>query len=79
MTRGHPQLGLPQELLDMVEVQEKPLRILGVGPDYTRLPKIQKGMVWEKPRNCLPSEEKVGLSPPHHSLNFEKPKLPKVQ
>ena len=61
----------------MMEVWEEPLRILGVGPDYTWLLKIQEGMVWEKPRNCLPSEEKVGLFPPHHSLDLEKPKLPK--
>ena len=60
---GTPQLGLPQELLDMVEEREEPLQILGVGPDYTRLLKIQEGTVRGKSRNCLPSEEKVGLFP----------------
>ena len=79
MTQGHPQLGLPQELLDMMEVREEPLRILGVGPDYTRLLKIQEGTVRGKLRNCLPSKEKVGLFPPHHSLDLKKPKLPKAR
>ena len=79
MTQGHPQLGLPQELLDMMEVQEEPLRILGVDLDYTRLPKIQEGTVWGKLRNHLPSEERVGLFPPHHSLNLKKSKLPKAR
>ena len=55
------------------------VNILGVGPAYTQLPKIQEGMVWGKPRNCLPSEKKVGLFPPHHSLDLEKPKLPKAR
>ena len=44
-------------------VQEEPLWILGVGPGYTRLPKIQRGTVWVRPRNCLCSEEKVGVCP----------------
>ena len=63
----------------MVEVWEEPLPILGVDLDYTRLPKIQEGTVQGKPRNCLPSEEKVGLFPPHHSLDLKKPKLPKAR
>ena len=63
----------------MVEVWEEPLRILGVGPDYTWLLKIQEGTVWGKPRNCLPSEEKVGLFPRHHSLDLKKPKLLKAR
>ena len=52
---------------------------MGVGSDYTRLPKIQEETVRGKPRNCLPSEEKVGLFPPHHSLDLEKPKLLKAR
>ena len=51
----------------------------GVGPGYTRLPKIQRGMVRVRPRNCPPGEEKIGLCPPHQSPNHGKPKLPRVQ
>ena len=39
---GTPPVRASQELLDMVEVQGEPLQILGVGPIYTRLPKIQR-------------------------------------
>ena len=38
---------------------------IGSGPwTIHGLPKIQEGMVRGKPRNCLPSEEKVGTVPP---------------
>ena len=63
----------------MMKVQEELLQILGVGPDYMRLLKIQEGTVRGKPRNCLPSEEKVGLFPPHHSLDLKNHKLPKAR
>ena len=45
---------------------------MGVGPGYTQLSKIQRGMVWDRPRNCLPSEEKVGLYPLYCSPNHGK-------
>ena len=37
-----------------------------------------KGNSTGEAKNCLPSEEKIGLCPPHCSPDHRKPKLPRV-
>ena len=51
---------------------------IGSGPRLYTVTEDTKGTVWVRPRKCLPSEEKVGLYPPHHSPDHGKPKLPRV-
>ena len=58
---GTPPVRTSEELLDMVKVQGEPLLILGVDPGYTRLPKIPRGTVRVRPRNCPHSKRKIGL------------------
>ena len=48
---------------------------IGSGPELYTVTKDTKG----NSRNCLPSEEKIGLFPTNHGLNLGKPNLPKVQ
>ena len=52
---------------------------IGSGPGLYTITEDTKGNGRVRLRNCLPSEEKVGMCPPHHSPDHGKPKLLRVR
>ena len=65
MIRGHPQLGLPQKsLYAWWRCHRSHCRYWKWVRIYIQLPKMKKGMVWEKWRNGLPRRGEGRTVPP---------------